>query len=481
MSNIWRIKDFWGGISTGKKKGIGGSFAFGQGLDFITDPDLLSVNYRMDKASSTNVTGLVKWFAQDGTTYYAYADDGKIHSDATSWTSLRTVANSGGQGLEVFNDYLYYTQDTQLGRYGALSGAPSFTDNYQTGLTDTSAYNFAPMKVFLNMLIVGHGRTISTLESDDTWTLSKFTLPIGWNIKSLEVRGDFLYIGAFQGSSVTDYEKGGLFTWDGTSTTWNSLEEINESGVNALLNQDDTLFVWAGTRGNIYQFAGDQYVKLKRVPNIGVGNYADVFPGAVTGFNGRVHFGMSGDTDSTTLYQGVYTWGKVEKNYPNVLNFDYITSEGNTQASNIRIGAMKAVSPTKLYVGWRDNATYGIDLVSTSNKQATSTYESLIFDDKQPYRRKIFKEIKLLTTVLSSGESVVIKYKLDRASSWTTLATFSFSANGAVTNDKFEFVNANGVFLKAYEIEVRLELVGGVDLIEADVVYDVEEDITGTT
>ena len=475
---VWRLNKWYGGISTGNKIGIDGSFSFGQGLDFGSNPDLLQSNYALEKSSSTNVTGLPKWIVQNATTYYAYADDGKIHSNASSWTSLRTVANSGGQGMEIFNDYLYYTQDTQLGRYGALSGSPSFTDNYQTGLTDTSAHNFAPMKVFLNKLCVGHGRTISTLDDSATWVASAITLPIGWVIKSMEVRGDFLYIGCFKGTSVTDYEEGALFTWDGTSSTWNSAEFINESGVNALINQNDTIYAFAGTRGNIYQYVNGQYVKIKRIPNIGVGEYADVYPGAVTTFNGLLHFGTSGDTDSATLYQGVYTWGQVEKNYPYVLNYDYPISTGNTQATNISIGAVKAVSPTKLYVGWKDDSTYGIDLISTSNQQSTVVYESLLHDDNQPYRRKTYQDIKLLTSTLASGDSVVVKYKADRAAAWSTLGTFSFTTHGAQNNKKFAFKDSNVNFIKAFELEVRIESVSGVSIIEADIFFETNEGIT---
>jgi len=481
----WRIRKFYGGIATGDKVGIDGSFAFGQGLDIRTNPDLLSVNVLPTKVSSTNVTGLVKWIVQDGTTYYAYADDGKIHSDATNWTSLQTTPNSGGQGLEIFNDYLYYTQNTQLGRYGALSGSPSFTDDYKTGLTDTSAYDFAPMKVFLNKLCIGHGRTIATLESDDTWTLAKITLPLGWNIKSLEVRGDLLYIGAFKGTAITDYEEGALFTWDGTSTTWNSVEFINESGVNALLNQNDTIYVWAGTRGNIYQYVNGQYVKVKKVPNIGKGKYADVFPGAVTGFNGIVHFGMSGNTNSATLYQGVYSWGQVEKNYPNVLNFDYITSkavtDGTALGTDIKIGAVKAISPTVMYIGWKDGTTYGIDKVdTTAAKYASAFYESLIFDDNQPFVRKTFKGIKLIAPPLASGETIVVKYTPDRGSE-VTLGTFSHTTHGAVTNKWFAFSKSMGGstgLVKVYEMKIKLELTGGTDLVEATVIYDTDEDIS---
>ena len=470
---IWRINRWFGGLSTGTKLGIDGAFSLGQGLDFKTDPDLLTANYAMAKASSTNVTGLVKWFVQNGTTYYAYADDGKIHSDATSWTSLRTVASSSGQGLEVFNDYLYYAQNAQLGRYGALSGAPAFTDNYQTLDSDLL---FHPCKVFLNKLCVGHLRKIGTLDSSSVWTDAAITLPIGWKIKSLEVRGDFLYIGAWKGTAITDYEVGALFTWDGTSTTWNSVEFINESGVNALFNQNDTLYCAAGTRGNLYQVVGGNLVKIKRIPLVGATSTAEIYPGAMTGFNGLLHVGVAGSTTSTTLYQGVYSWGQVEKNYPNVLNFDYPISTGTVTGTGLQIGAVYAASPTKLYVGWKDGADEGIDLISTSTKQSTVILETLIFDGNVPYKKKTFRDIKLICKPLVSGESIVVKYDADRTGSFTTLATLSFATHGAVNERKFSFTSSSG-FLKAYELKLRIELVGGSSLVEATVTYTDEEDI----
>lgn len=467
---IWRLNRFYGGISTGSKRGVDGSFAFGQGLDFRTDPDLLQAQYVMSKDSSTNVTGLIKWFAQNNTTIYAYADDGKIHSNASSWTSLRTVSNSSGQGLAVFNDYLYYAQNSQLGRYGALSGAPAFTDNYQTLDTDTLWH---PCKVFLNKLCVGHARKIATLDSSGTWTDAAITLPIGWKIKSLEVKGDLLHIGAWQGTAITDFEIGAIFTWDGTSTTWNSVEVINESGVNALFNQNDTLYISAGTRGNIYQYAGGKFYKVKRIPNVGSGKVAEIYPGAMTGFNGIFHIGMAGSTTSTTLPQGVYTWGQVEKNYPVVLNFDYPISTGTTTGTSLSIGAVYGASPTKLYVGWKDGSSYGIDLISTSTLQTTTVYESLIFDGNKPYIPKFFKEVRILHKPFVASESITVKYKVDRATSYTTITDVA-NAFEDTSYERHIFNNSTG-FIRGKELQVRLELTGGAQLIEAAVIYEEEE------
>ena len=469
---LWQINRWFGGLSTGSKRGVDGAFAASQGLDFRTDPDVLQANYVMTKQSASNVTGLVKWFAQYNTTYYAYADDGKIHSNASSWTSLRTVASSTGQGLAVFResgtDYLYYAQNAQLGRYGDLAGSPSFTDNYQTLTTDTLWH---PLKQFLNLLCIGNVGTLATLSSTGTFTSAAITLPLGWKIKSLEVKGDLLFIGAWRGTAITDYEQGAIFSWDGTATTWNSVEFINESGVNALFNQSDTLYISAGTRGNLYVFSGGKFVKIKRIPNIGAGKTIEIFPGAMTGFNGIFHFGLSGaspSSASTTVAQGIYTWGQPEKNYPTVLNFDYPISTGTASGSGMNIGAVYGASPTVLLVGWKDASTYGIDQISTSTLQTSVTYESLIYDAKAPYLPKLFKEIRIVTN--GSG-TVAVSYKADRASSYTSLTLASGSLS-TTTYLIYPFNDSTG-FIRANELQIKLTLSSGVQIIEADVFYDV--------
>src|SRR6266403_761760 len=152
----------FGGISIAKKVGQQGSFQFGTHLDITSDPNEIKLNLTGTKKSASVVVGLVKWIV-DGTPFdtnrYAYDDAGNIYKidSSDTFTLLRTVASSVGQGMEVQNDYLYYTQNTQVGRYGPLSGAPTFTDNWQTGLNSTASSAFAPITVLNDRLIIGHG------------------------------------------------------------------------------------------------------------------------------------------------------------------------------------------------------------------------------------------------------------------------------------------------------------------------------------
>ena len=111
----------YGGISQSAKVGIKGSFTFGQRLNIFDEPTQLTIMPSSINVSGTIVTGLVKWMvigAPYNTNLYAYSENGVIYVQNNSgiWSVLRTVSNSHGQGLEVFEDYLYYASDYDLGR-----------------------------------------------------------------------------------------------------------------------------------------------------------------------------------------------------------------------------------------------------------------------------------------------------------------------------------------------------------------------------
>lgn len=128
---------FSGGIADFLRLGIDNSFAFARSVDIRTDPQNITALPRTIKESGTVIVDLPKW----GETYinnltsYIYGNTGMIYSrtSAGSYTNLRQVANSHGNGLvySAEDDYLYYSRDKVIGRYGPLfSASPTFTDDF---------------------------------------------------------------------------------------------------------------------------------------------------------------------------------------------------------------------------------------------------------------------------------------------------------------------------------------------------------------
>jgi len=418
------VSQFFGGISESKKQGLPGSCQFARNLNIYDEPTELTLNPATAKESGSTVTGLVKWMVPGSpydTRLYAYDDGGKIYDRQTNgtWTSLRTVASSVGQGLEVFNDRLYYAQNTQLGRSSSIvAGSLTFTDNYRTGLTDTSAIGFAPLKAFHGKLYMGHGNLLLETDGSATPTNAKLTLPAGVYIRALEIIGEFLVLGTWSGTSITDSSRGTLHFWDGVSTDVNFAIDQSEGAVNALLNSNNRLLSIIGESGYIYM-GYEPFTKVSKIPKLEFSKYAEIFPGAVTNWKGISMFGIS-NTDSSSIVNAVYQYGSKSGKYPEALTCGYTISTGSTTGTTVKIGAIRGVGD-ELFIGWRDGSSYGVDkVVQTASPFASGSWESSIFDDGNPAIEKESFTLKASHKSLASGESVQLGYRRNRDTNFTT-------------------------------------------------------------
>lgn len=129
------VRDFQASIGTlGEKRDQPGSARFTKNLDPYSDQDYVTLSRALTKISSTTIANLPLWM-DDGSPFttnrFVYDLGGKIYSVDTSdvVTLLRTVSGGAGEGLKVFDDYLYYILGTNIGRYGRLSGTPAFNDS----------------------------------------------------------------------------------------------------------------------------------------------------------------------------------------------------------------------------------------------------------------------------------------------------------------------------------------------------------------
>jgi len=129
---------FSGGIADYSREGIQDSFMFARSIDVRSDPRSFKLLPRTVKESGSVITDLPKWAVQAGSDSYFYGDTGNFYKRTTgaTFTNLRTVTNSHGNGMDYFqeDDFLYYTSDSVIGRYGPISGTPQFTDDYFASL-----------------------------------------------------------------------------------------------------------------------------------------------------------------------------------------------------------------------------------------------------------------------------------------------------------------------------------------------------------
>jgi hypothetical protein len=130
------VRNTAGGISKDQKDGQFGSARFVEGLNIHEDANYITLQPKPGQVGGGVVESLVKWM-DDASPWnslrYAYDAGGNIYSVDVSdetWTKIRTVPDSTGQGAIIYDDYYFYAGSKTFGRYGRLSATPTFEDDF---------------------------------------------------------------------------------------------------------------------------------------------------------------------------------------------------------------------------------------------------------------------------------------------------------------------------------------------------------------
>jgi len=317
-----------------------------------------------------------------------------------------------------------------------LDGVPQTNGSYDfTFATFTDQAQFHPMRVFASSLFIGDGRYVAELESDGvTFNATSLTLPEGTIIKCIEPIGDFLAIGTGNASSAggdPDFSK--VYFWDGTSDTYNDVINVNVlGGVMGMKQVGNRLYLMArrftppSPSGlSLYVYNGANFDLVKHIENAPTANdVVQLYGNAMEEDNGSLLFGSSQSIDSSTQTNGVWKWGRRDVNDNFALTFKHKTTAATTAAklSDTRIGVIKAYNNRFLF-SWYDGSTYGVDGTSSSRKTG-ARFESQKYELENVYGTLI-RGIRFVGRPLAASTSVQVDYKIDNASSWTTLGTLT--------------------------------------------------------
>lgn len=292
--------------------------------------------------------------------------------------------------------------------------------------------NFAPllsadwhmMSEMLGGWAIGNERYIGFFDNiNGEYNPTKVILAPGFEVRTLYKFDEYLVAEAWKGQSFEEAEEIRRYYWDGIEVTYNTFDDIKNGGPNASKTYKKRIVGVYGNKGSVYEGNIDAMTKIiDGVPKLARGKKVEVFPGAIDEYEERLVIGYSGVTDDASgLEQGVYEYGSQSDATTNTLNFPYIISTGTTQGTSLKIGAVKSFG-TDLYIGWRDDTTYGADKVELDDAATaeTGSWKSRIFDNGDPdsYKQAIKVEVKF--EALTTGQSVTPNYKLDRATSFTS-------------------------------------------------------------
>jgi hypothetical protein len=311
---------------------------------------------------------------------------------------------------------------------------------------------YHPVSNMLQFLVFGNERYVGTLEAT-LYDPNAITLPAGYKVRCFGYWNEYLAIGTWRGSTIDQYDQGRIFFWDGISSTYNFFIDVPEGGINAMIGTRGRLYFIAGSRAKLLVYEGGaQARKIKNLINTENTAVVDVYPGAISMWRTLMRIGVAGNNQDTDVQQGVYTWGSVNDKYPDSLSFDFPISTGTYTGTTVRIGCVTTVDG-KLLIGWKDNTACGVDSITISNNvYPTGTVEFLIEDEDAMYHQKEAVTVTAQFEPLISGQSVGLKYRLDRNSSWTEYT--SITTVGATTDR--HVISFRGSRYREYEIGVNL-------------------------
>lgn len=311
--------------------------------------------------------------------------------------------------------------------------AAEYTVQYGT-LIDA---DFHPMIEMLNGIAIGNERYIAYFDGA-TYNPCRVVLPPGFNIRTLAKQNEFLVATCWRGASLAEAEEARRYFWDGTSPVFNYFNEIKVGAINAEINHNNNLFAVYGNKGSAFVGTEDPQEIIDGVPNLARGKVVQVYPGAIDIYEGGVLVGYGAVTDDgTSLEQGIYEYNSQTSAIPDSLSFPYLISTGTTQATTVKIGCVKTFG-NDIYVGWRDDSSYGVDKIAEGDNSATSgRYEDRIFDNGDPNRVKQAIKIEIECETLTANQTITPIYKIDRVSSWTSGTAVSTSGTTSIS----EFIN----------------------------------------
>lgn len=389
-----------------------------------------------------------------------------LHDGANNLLGTSTVTNAN-LANNTFNDFSFTAATNSQVRIYVAPNARTYhfhlTSTVADGTVSSSATNdlstcdlhvwadrmvqttngMHPIQRFLQYECIGNGNYVSIWEpitdppTNSEWQRHKLVFPMEYEVCGLAQTNEFLVIAAEKVSSNSTLkpQDGLIFFWDGTSNTYNYNVPIPEGAPYGLHTYKNVVYYYAGGDWWAITSPLTQPVKIRKMPNsdseyLGSATAITIYPYAATVRRGIHLMAYPSMTTSTSINYGVYSWGAVDKNFPESFGYNYLISTGSQNYSvsnNLTIGMVKSFGDI-LHVSWRDTTSggYGIDVIdNTSTPAAASSWESLIFDNGFPLKTKTGAYLTATFLTLPSDASFKLKYKLDRASSWTYSSSFT--------------------------------------------------------
>ena len=479
-----QVKQFFGGISDDPRKQSVNEFQLTKHFDIFSQPNRL-VPYRSleaDHATSISATDLKQYLVRDFLYASAYA---KLYglgqtaggltkivqkADATSglWTTPATSEGNGAvqNGCFVeFKDYLWGFQGTnQLWKWGLLSGTPAITNSVSTVVSTITSVAQGVIASDAN-LYLPYNNTLVRIAPALTVTDTVISVPTNFKITSICNYGNNLAIGCSPIASFNGVSK--IFLWNLSSDLFYETIELGEGDLRIVETVDGQLVSIIDRYLNNSTGAGKGSLIVSVYGGGSPQVVKEIFTQALVGKtvplskavkNNRLFFAAKIMTNSagTTYNEGLWSFGRKNANYPYALTLDVISE-------NIDTDGIQAFNTAGNYFFIAHSLDGSIDKTNDASTYTfTSIYETQIYDFGDVCLQKNLLKFKIYAAALPSGGSVTVKYRIDGATSWTTIGTLS--TTGALNRDFYNIESSGADFATFREAEFRIESTGGAEV-----------------
>lgn len=387
-----------------------------------------------------------------------------LHNSLNQEIGTSTITNANLKERAVYMKFKFSsaieltpgeTYHLHLIRVGGSGGnvATTTNNNFSTAgyrthfqILDNNAYH--PMLEYSNLLLIGNGNKVATIDDTELYDPEALTLPVGETIVKFETIGDYVSIITRRGSNIADYGSSRIYYWDGRSPFINAFVDV-DGQVNTVKNDSNKLLIVHGTQVRLSYYTG-AITPMRRLKYLQNTLTAEVLPNAIDVYEGILLFGVS-NVSNSAVPAGVYSYGRKDKDYPIALNYDNKISTGNN-GTTVTIGLIKALSAGKLFVSWKDGSNYGVDIIDSID--VSSGYiTSLKFTDQAPNIEKLAVSASVSCAALTDGQSIVVEYRTERSNGWKTLFTVNTVGAAYMSNPFSQADNP-----RFYEIEFKVTL-----------------------
>jgi len=376
-----------------------------------------------------------------------------LHDGLDTVLATKTIANASLTN-GVLNEFIFASQVRAYVKPNARTYHVHLTSTVADGtvqvatVSDLSTADFElwadrlvdttnglhPIAQFLQYTLIGNGNYLAVWEplspdepSNNEFQRHRLTFPDGFEVCGVAPTDEFSVIAIEKRSTdgTKDFQEGKLIIWDGTAQTYNQIIDVSGGSPESIRTYNNYPYFYVN--GSLCAwFGGKNIVQIRALANTDT-TYKDTidnthcYPNMMTIRDNLLHLGYPSTTTNQSIEHGVYTWGTLDKDYPNSFGYGYVISTQTrlNTLGTLEIGFVKNFGD-EMYIGWKDGTDYGIDIVdSYCDPAPTFAFRSLEFDAGITRKTKLALRTGIDTEAVPSNVTITPIHQKDDASDVT--------------------------------------------------------------